>query len=104
METSSLVRNSVLHNDKIMIYLIRSTHRKKGCYDGKIGLKLCVQIEPLVCNPKNKFYRIKTHRQKWRNHRSPTLSAVIFKHFTLIHKNYKCDWKRILVDYIWMLK
>ena len=61
-------------------------------------------MEPLVCNPKNKCYRIKTHRQKWRNGLSPTLSAVIFKHFSRICENDECGWKCILVGYILMLK
>ena len=80
-----------------MIYKIRSTHRKRCYYDDKIGLKLRVQMEPLVCNPKNKCHRIKMHHQKWRNCRSLTLSAVIFTHFSRICKNYKCGWKRSLV-------
>ena len=65
-----------------------------------MGLKLRIQIEPLVCKLKNKFYRIKTHRQKWLNCLFPTLSAVILRHYSLIHTNYRCGWKDILVDYI----
>ena len=48
------------------------------------------------------------HRQKWRNCRSHTLLAVIFKHFykKIIknYKNYKCVWKGTLVDYILLSK
>ena len=47
-----------------MIYKIRSTHRKNCYYDGKIGLKLRVQMEPLVCNPKNKNHNIKNASSK----------------------------------------
>ena len=44
------------------------------------------------------------HCQKWRNCRSSTLSAVIFKHFSPFYKTHGCGWKGILVDYILMLK
>ena len=53
---------------------------------------------------KNKFYRIKTHHQNWINCRFPILSAVILRHFSLIHTNYRCGWKHNIVDYILMLK
>ena len=61
---TSFVRNSVLHNDKIKIYEIRTTHRKKYYYNGKIGLKLRVQMEPLVCNQKIQCHRIKNASSK----------------------------------------
>ena len=45
-------------------------------------------MEPLVCNPKNKCHRIKNASSKME--KLPTLSAVIFKHFSGICENYKC--------------
>ena len=60
-----------------MIYYIRSTHREKCYYDGNIELKLRVQIEPLVCNPKNKFYRIKNA--------SPKLDKLPISYFVICY-------------------
>ena len=68
METSYLVQNSVLHNNKIMISIKLKVPDVKNMFKvTKKGSELRVNIEPLVCKPKNKFYIIKTHHQKWLN-------------------------------------
>ena len=88
-----------------MIYKIKSTRHKKYDQDGKIGLELRINIEPLVYKLENNFYRIKNASLKMEKLPiSYTLSAFIFKHFSPIYNNYKCGWKRILVGYSLMLK